>query len=244
MLVLGSCSVYKKNNHLVLPAETVTGGNPKGNSIIENNLSQNSFMIADFELNIHSGNSNERLNGTLKKDLNFNHLIVLRSFAGIEILRILVKIDSVYFIDRINKKYYSGSSLDLERIAGFSIILLPLLYGDIVFNYDDSTVLGKLNSANNKFDSYIEGKRLELYTDSSLNKLNRVIVLNSLLKTLFEFKYSDFKKVVNVIYPSYIKVSIEERNLNFGILLKKLQYPWKGVIGKLKNPGYVSEPIN
>lgn len=202
-----------------------------------------SFIITAFELNINDGNSNERLSGTIKRDLNNKHLIVLRSFAGIEVLRILVKSDSVFIIDRINRKYYYGSSLDMERRSGFSIKLLPLLYGDLLLNSDDNIVFNKLNSENSRFDAYIEGKRLELYIDSHFSKLKRAVLLNSFLKTLIDFEYSGYKKIENVVYPSYIKVSIEGRNLTFGILLKKFQYPWIGVIDNWKNPGYASDLI-
>lgn len=133
-------------------------------------------VTENTKINNLSGNIN------IFNDSNIVFNIVSRSL-GIELLRVKCTPDSLFFIDKLNKKYYSGDYSYISKYLNFDVsfyLLKSFLIGK-VYGFD------KYNETNfNNFDTTINKENQYLF-NYNYNKLNNAELKN---KTIPNFKHS------------------------------------------------------
>ena len=126
------------------------------------------FTKIKYSAKITENNKTNNLSGYISvlndSLLSFN--IVSRTL-GIEIMKVKCRPDSLFFIDKINKKYYAGNYSYLSKYSKFNLnykllksIFLAKAEG-ISFPYSDSTInFFKTDSSNNNFYFHYANKFL------------------------------------------------------------------------------------
>lgn len=161
-------------------------------------------------------------------------LISIGSVLGIEGVRILFMPDSIFFVDRINKVYFSGDYEDFKKYNKFDIDYHSLQ--NVLLNNADvirelrnySTMPGKEKA------KVVNGNYLikfwnedEKNTNTAKNEIKEIHEIeidkeHFMVKRIFvkeieegksyELKYSDLKKVENVFVP--FRIGFEYRKIN------------------------------
>ncbi len=109
------------------------------------NFSEYNFLQAKYIVKINSDNKNKTFSGSIKyiSDSVLFLNMVSRSL-GVEVFRANCTPDSLYFIDRINRRYYEGNYSYLKQYAGINVnfkILRAIFLGKIdglAFSYDST----------------------------------------------------------------------------------------------------------
>jgi hypothetical protein len=152
-------------------------------------------------------------------------LISLRSRSGIEISRVFINRDSVYIVDRLKKKVYTGTVNYVGKKYGIPFSMFPVLLGDFIGvcgseNYTDRKDEGMI------FKCSVNGISLNYEIDKGIEKVKKVYAENRYGNTLLSADFGKFKKVSTAIFPSKINWDDLERSIKVEISIKKIEYPW------------------
>jgi hypothetical protein len=225
LVIATSCSVFRGINEDVIDKIKNGSGKSQSEIVRERNLSVNSFYIKNMELIIYKDNEVEKLLGSLRFEEPDKFLISLKSRTGIEISRIFINKDSVYIVDRIKKKVYSGEVKYLENKFGLPLGMIPVLFGDYkgvcedVFSRDSMT--GSLLSK-----CSLNMIKVEYKIDSRIGKVKSVTAENKYGEAVLTADFRIFRKKNEGIFPSEIVLSDFEKNIKVEISVKKIEYPW------------------
>lgn len=227
ILVVTGCSVFRKNNRVT--TEMALSENA-ALDVKKQNLTSDGFFIEKGEIEISSQDINEKFIFNVKFLKPDKYLISLKSRTGIEGARIYISGDSVLVNDRINKIFYIGSSLYLQRHFGFSLNSLPLIVGDIILDKNCEKELEKC--LGNKFDlnCLVRGVRIDYIVDCRKRK---VLSANQEFTTGqkgAEIKYDDFYNIGDRLIPGRTEIYQQQYNTTIKLRILKVEFPWKGSI--------------
>lgn len=179
LLVLGSCSTNKN---------TASIRNLSANHIIRE-VERNQFEFDDFETKFNvkvKGDNNISLKGQMRMQNDSVIWVSLSLKLGIEVARVMITNDSVKFINRTNKTYFSESAESFRDSGvlefgnlGMMEFLQDLLVGNDV-----------LLSKNDKFKVTIEDDNYKLTSDQ-----------NTFLVTPKTFKVKSYQRSAMVPEP-------------------------------------------
>lgn len=181
-----------------------------------NNLTAGPVSVSRIIIKYRIGEDSRRLRANFKYDGNEKMLISIRTFAGIEAARILIERDSVKINDRINKIYYRGTEKEMNAKYGFSIGDISLFLGDI----------GEIERTRGKI-ACIEGQvkvnvgsgdaKMEYIIDCGNHKIMAVRGRTGGSKGVIKGVFKDFTKEDGLKYPTEIKWSIEDRDIEIEV---------------------------
>ncbi|MFA6403564.1 MAG: DUF4292 domain-containing protein [Salinivirgaceae bacterium] len=139
------------NNYILIGFIFITGCKTISrieSPILEHPNNNESFFLKpltiDYESSIIYGSKKISVNGIIKT--NANNDIYINGYSssfGIEIFRLILKKDSVFLIDKLNKKYFKGSEAEFEalNIPSFhQFKLVNVLFGNTIFDTIDYTI--------------------------------------------------------------------------------------------------------
>jgi hypothetical protein len=216
LLLLGSsCSIIKKgdqtDNRLLSGSET--------EKVIKNlaiqNITKNNFFIQKAEVEIASKQLNGKLIGSIKYKRPGTYLISLKSRSGIEALRIFISKDTILINDRINQKLLCASSDYLSDNIVDSIVAVN----------DTQCVNGKLD-----LTGETAGIRMKYVIDCKLSKIISAGNVEGITDRRIEIRFDDFRKVGNVLAPGKIEIKDIKTESYIIIEIKKVEYPWNGIL--------------
>jgi hypothetical protein len=211
-------------------------------NVRSNNICEENFFIEKGEITINRGNDAERFLFTVKYNKPGIWLISIRNFAGLEGARIYLSGDTVLINDRIGKRVLFGKAVDLEKLTGFSSLLINSLFGDLIL--PESREKPEIVQNNNKYAiiQNIQGKSWKSVIDMNKGKVAFFSLQSSGGKEILKIKYSKFSRAGRHI-PRAIELNETSENLIASIRLKRMQIPWTGDIEFISGKGYSKERI-
>ena len=136
LFIVSSCTTVER---LSTDKKNGSGNNDLIHSVLDLNLSKKNYVIQKLELSINYNGEIQKVLANLKHSSGGDWLVSIRNFTGIEGLRILLSGDSVKVNDRINQRYYYGSSKYLVNHNGFRKEMADILMGDLFINESNLT---------------------------------------------------------------------------------------------------------
>jgi hypothetical protein len=219
----------------------VAGDTDSGNvyeRVIKQNFTSSSFFIQKAEIELIAQNDKKKFLGSIKFKYPDKFLVSLKSRTGIEGARIYINKDSVIVNDRINKKIYLGTSMDLKRKFGLNQSIIPLIFGDIVvdnrFNAEESKCVdNKL-----RVDCNVRGVTVSYNIDCKRNKITKIKLGNNYLKENINISCSNFIYLNGSLIPRSIEVDDIQDDIKIRIKIIKTDYPWNGDVRFVPGKGY------
>lgn len=160
------------------------------------------------QIDIRSSQLNQAFpaNINIKKD----SVIWISVVVGLEAARATINQDSVFLLDRLNRKYYKLSFADLSRQLNFDLnfgLLQSLILGNMPVRPDNTDIYKKEASFNT-----IAQKRNEVSIDnkfdSSNNQLFEIEANDQKSNSQMSIKYKEFVSVSEKILPQIISVIV------------------------------------
>jgi len=229
LIFFTSCSVNRIRRTVDLPmAETGNRGKIM-ESVINQNVTKESFYIQKADIEINAQEGNQKLTGFVKYTRDGLYLISLRSKTGIEAARIFISKDSILVNDRINRRLYCASTSYLSVKYGVSSDIIPLLFGDLVtgksLNDNVKCVEGK-----SEFVSFPVESGVKYEIDCKIYKTLKAVSRSNISSDGLEIRYSDFFNKEGQYIPGTIDIKDIKGQTNIKIEIRKIELPWEGEI--------------
>ena len=172
-----------------------------------------------FTGTINSNNKTYRIKGNIKiRDKNSYQIQVISKTLGIEIIKINFNKDSVFYIDKVNKKYFHGKINEFNSIGGASFSseqILKILFGRIPYSLDKY----KCNNINN----LCEFKEDQVYGEIIFNSSGFLFSQNiNTNNGYLNFKYDKYLKKGNI--PEFIDCKINSASQVYKLNIKIINY--------------------
>lgn len=195
------------------------------------------FDYLKMTADINFSNENFDISGNIDLRIKNNEYIwIVIKKLGFEVSRVLIRPDSVFVLDRINRVKYLESYSFLENYIGMSILFSDfqqLLSGNNlkiekdfdIFPQENNTVLIKSGNDRIKFSYTINNSKSIIFAELFDNKFNKLIVNNSEFKNFqdkkipYQRNYSLFEKNINQgnVEMNIEEISTEKHNIKFEI---------------------------
>lgn len=179
-------------------------------------LGPGGFNYLDAKLKLNYQTPEENLNAKVRLRMKKDSLIwvSISGAVGVEGMRALVREDSIFLIDRVNKKYLENTLDTLSQILNFKVdfqILQSLILGEMPFpNYDESQV-----STEEKF-LRIQQQEQSLNISNLVNpktkKLEELVLKDVLTQNAMEVIYGNYKRQRGVLIPQLTEVNVQYTN--------------------------------
>lgn len=172
-----------------------------------NNFVDNGFLIKNAKVKIDSKGYSGSINLLAKVNNSGDFMAIGKGPVGIEIFRIYGVNDSIWVIDRINRRIYMGKTSKVCEKYGMPDDFWKLLMGDL----PDKTILDTGKTENNQ--DYINGVCNDSVYDRDIKiskkdlKVTDMNVYSYELREDVDFRYDNFKSKDQVIFPGKISVS-------------------------------------
>lgn len=206
--------------------------------VIKQNVTSSGFFIQKAEIELITQNEKKKFLGSIKFEYPDKFLISLKSRTGIEGARIYINKDSIIVNDRINKKMYFGTALNLKRKFGLNQSVIPLIIGDMVVENRVNAGIGKCEDNRLKVDCNVRGVTTRYNIDCKRGKIDQVNLGNSNLKENININYSNFINLNSTLIPRIIDVENLQNNIKVRIKILKAEYPWNGDVRFVPGKGY------
>lgn len=219
--VLSSCSSIKladtegRKNTFEVNTEKLLE-RVKSNNIIKEALAINKIAIEYKEKG-----KRRRFRANLKYNGTDSMLISIRTFAGIEAARVLIKEDSIKIMDRINKIMYIGETDKIVAKYGVNQEFIDLFFGDIIKIEVEKRRL-QCKDGIVEISEYEREKTVDYYIDCDINKIVKVEghwgVVNQNVKGTF----SNFRNDSGFMYPGNITWILDQQGIELEIKMENL----------------------
>jgi len=207
-------------------------------SIKDQNITKINFFIQKAEIEVVNQNGKDKFIGSVKFEKPDKYLISLKSRSGIEGARIYLSNDTILVNDRLNKKIYFVTSLYLKKKYGFSQSILPLIFGDVVFEKNCEDSLEKCSEDRLNIECLIKGAILDYKIDCKKRKAISVSQKSSLIQPGIEIKYEGFSSIGNILIPKIVEFEDSLYDTKIKIRILKVELPWNGTIKFIPGKGY------
>jgi len=188
----------------------------KANNIIKEQLAINKIAITYKERG-----KKRRFKANLKYNGADSMLISIRTFAGIEAARVLIKEDSIKIIDRINKIMYIGETDKIVAKYGVNKEFIDLFFGDIIKIEIEKRRL-QCKGGIVEISEYERNKTVDYYIDCNINKIVKVEghwgVENQNVKGTF----SNFRNDKGFMYPGSITWLLDQQGIELEVEMENL----------------------
>jgi hypothetical protein len=200
------------------------------------------FDYLSAKAKIHYSDGQRNLSGTanirVKKDSAI--WISLSPGLGVEVARLLLLKDSVFFIDRISKKYLKTGYREFSNLYDFEFdyqIVQSVIIGNLIYPYKKSELVK--DEFGFSYQRTYEHYMITNYIGGESKKLERVEVQDIESKNSISVNYSEFRELSeDAILPYNIKFTLEYlegdkeiTKINIGLnkanlLTKALRFPF------------------
>ena len=232
------CSVTRKTEKTKYPESNETDSGSVLERVVKQNFTSASFFIQKAEIEFITASDKKRFLGSIKFEYPDKFLISLKSRSGIEGARIFINRDSILVNDRINKRMYFGTALNVKKKLGMNQSVLPLIFGDMVVDKKFGTETDKCENNKLRVHCNVRGITINYIIDCKRNKIERISLGNSNLKDNIIIDYSSFIFLNNTLLPRIIEIADMEYNTRVRIKIIKIDYPWNGNVTFMPGKGY------
>ena len=228
LLVITNCSVSKlrtKERYAGSDYETAT---LDVNKLGEYNLTNKSFYIQKAEIEINSGRVKESFLASIRYRHPENYIISLRTRTGIEAARVLIRNDSVYINDRINRILYYGSRKAVIGKYGISTDILPVFFGDYISSASKTQPLINCNNGVTTIETVTEGLRAVYIIDCKNKRALSVSVFRDRGKDPVSFNFEEHQRIGNINFGNKVTIGNLYDYERVSIEYSKVESPWEG----------------
>lgn len=224
------CSVTRRKADIGLKDSDGSKSNNLLNNVIEQNITNNSFFITKADIEIVAENESKEFVASIKFRQPDKYLVSLKSKAGIEALRIFLTNDTILINDRFNRILYYGSTDKIYKRFGINYEFVSLLFGD----YKDIRCVRSdfIICENDKINIKCKDRGTEMFyeIDCAIRKVVNIKLADETGKNEMNISFSDFSRFDDILVPQRIDISgipnIKLMNIN----IRKIEYPWEGLI--------------
>ncbi|TAG56665.1 MAG: DUF4292 domain-containing protein [Cytophagales bacterium] len=177
------------------------------------------YLNCKSKIEFHDGVENFNANANIRVKKDSIIWISVTAALGIEAARCLLTKDSIYFINKLQKEYYSYSYQGLKRRFNLDVtyeMLQSILYGNIPYQVlecdssydciDTSFTLTKQTREETIIENYIKNSTLELH---------RIELLQKETNDKLSIIYDNFQKLDSTTFFAYLnKISLSYQNRN------------------------------
>lgn len=238
-LAFSGCAVKKKHSESSIYCND---GKDIINRTAENNLTNYGFYLQKGKLTVYGEEGKINLFFSMKYARRDTFLISLRSWNGMEAVRILIAPDTVLANDRINRELLYGSPQDLEKAGGVPIELFKLCIGDLAFYNVTAEDEIKKSKEEITVTSSLRGLEINSVIDCRLGKLKYVRIYTGVPGEYLIIRYNRFKGDT-LKFPGEITIMEPKRKIKLVLKVWKYIVPWYGDIQLIPGSGYTKRPI-
>lgn len=213
------------------------------NSIKKFNITERNFYINKAEIKIEGFEKKEKIFGSIKFISPEKYLFSFKALTGIELARILLSSDTLLIIDRLNKKFYFGSSQYLRQFLGITPDFLPLIFGDIIGENVSDSILYRCNEEEINIERYKKGIKVNYTFSCKKEKSKLAVIINSLDQREIQITYKKYLEEKDFIIPREINITDLQRKIFINIRIIRFETPWEGKIELLPGNGYEKLPL-
>lgn len=228
LLLITNCSVSKLKTKERSAGYDYEPGSLEVNKLDKYNLTNFSFYIQKAEIEIVSGGVKESLLASVKYRYPDSYLISLRTRTGIEAARVLIRSDSIFINDRINRALYYGARKAVIRKYGLSNDVLPVFFGDYVSSGAKVPPVYKCNNGVATIETVTEGIRAVYSIDCKSKRAVSVSVFRESGKDPVSFTFEDHKSIGNVSFGNKVTIENIYGYERVNIEYSKIEAPWEG----------------
>lgn len=212
------------------------------NEVSSNNLTAGPLSVNRIIIRYRTSEISRRFRANMKYDGNKRILISIRTFAGIEAVRIMADGDSVKVNDRINRIYYRGTNTELRQKYGVNIQDIGLLLGDMDA-LDD--VNGELACTNDqvKINDLQGGSYMEYIIDCNKHKLKNVRGSTGTGTGVIQGEFMEFTEDEGFKYPARVKWKFDKQDLEIELEIDNVSRPGNLNFIFRKEEGYIEKSI-
>ena len=221
--------------------------------LLENQIQFN-YLNANFSLVYRQEKNKTNLRGQLRMDSDSLIWMSFTPLLGIEAARVMITNDSIKFLNRLNKTYFTGKFELVDSLLNTTIdfsLLQSLLVGNDLAQYDVNKFRSSVDNGmyrmtireRRKIKRYIKKGEIEtkvlvqqIWLDPETFRITRIDIKeqgedeNKKLQVY----YSDYIYVNDQLFPSKIRIEIKSQksifidiNFNKVDLNKPLNFPFK-----------------
>jgi hypothetical protein len=201
------------------------------------NITNSSFFIEKGKIFTSGKGGNIKLLFTMKYKQPDIYLISLKSWTGIEALRVYIGNDTVLINDRINKITYFGKPFDFEKMTGLPAALLKVSVGDFFTGSGNEKFTEKCIENKVIVNDYFQGLIIRTIIDCYVGKTNSIILTSGAPDELINISYSKHKDDYYKI-PGKVELNDLKRNVKIIIKIEKVSIPWDGEIAFIRGKGF------
>lgn len=228
LLLITNCSVSRLKTKERSAAYDYETGSLEVNRLDEYNLTNLSFYIQKAEIEVISRGDKESLLASVKYRFPDSYLISLRTRTGIEAARVLIRSDSVFINDRINRTLYYGSRKAVIRKYGLNDDVLPVFFGDYVASGAKVAPVYKCNNGVATIETVTDGIRAVYNIDCKSKRAVSVSVFRENGKDPVSFTFEDHNSIGNVSFGNKVTIENIYGYERVNIEYSKIEAPWEG----------------
>lgn len=207
-------------------------------SVKKQNITNCSFFISKANIEVTNEAGKERFICTIKFEQPDRYLFSIKSRTGIEGIRAFVSKDTIQVNDRIRKKMYVGTSMELRKKFGLTLELLPVIFGDIVSKRKTEEVSEPCSRTNIRIEYPQGGLLLDYDIDCKKKKTIKIEKVNELEINDIKLTFGNFLSVGNILIPRSIELEYFKSKTTINIRIAKIERPWNGKINFIPAKGY------
>ncbi|MBV6644958.1 MAG: DUF4292 domain-containing protein [Cyclobacteriaceae bacterium] len=169
------------------------------------------FEYLSAKAKIHFEDTKQKINATAQLRVKKDSVIWMSVTPGlgIEAVRVLINRDSVFFMNRLKKKYTAMSFEGLSRSYNFDFnydMVESIILGNLIYPYNREIV-----STSNEFISYTQQQDNYLFDNFIgvvTRKLEKLSVKDLSTNTTVSVNYGNFQLVNDKVFPHSIEARI------------------------------------
>lgn len=235
IMLFSGCSVLKPGKNT---EKVPISGDINYEQILKSNITRRDFIIQKASVKITSGGTDQKFLASIKFKAPGKYLISIRSTSGIEAARIMVDKDTIKANDRINKKFYYGSSNELNDKYGLSFKLLPVMLGDLVIENSEEINNYKCIDGIAISKTKIEKKSILFKIDCEYKKVREITILQQIENDRIKIEFSKYKAVNDFFIPGKIFAADGENETTIEINIEKISIEDPGTMNFIPGKNY------
>ncbi|MDH5610637.1 MAG: DUF4292 domain-containing protein, partial [Cyclobacteriaceae bacterium] len=168
------------------------------------------YLTAKAKINYNDGEKDISGIANIRMGKDSAIWISLSPGLGIEVARIYINPDSVYFVDRINKTYMEKSFEQISRDFDFDItfhLVESVLLGNLTYPYKRESV--KVESNGLTYQQQFNNFVLNNFIGKETHKLERMVITDTKTQNMIRVNYGEFRSLGEEIFPYLIQASVE-----------------------------------
>lgn len=222
-----SCSTSRKSRTERPESSMVGTGWYRYSDIYNNNISNKGFFVSKAGVEIFMEGNRERFSISVRKDNSGRWLASVRSFAGIEVMRVYADSEQVILLDRLARRATVMNWSELYQDFGLTYSILPVLVGDMPEMRSQSRTRVRCDSMNEYSSGTID---FSMLADCLRLRPGTMVLKEKGNNREITVTAEQFGAIDGLNYTSVIEVREKGGLFHVKLSIDNLEIPWMGEI--------------